>query len=645
MIPTLTDNPQFWILNAPFFALLLLLSICSLSLIIEKLLLLKSWRWHNHKLPEQIRLLLKDGQLKELGLLLETEYGPEAILLRKSFYFIKHDTFSLYTPQVEASEARTWFEIIAPPTDNQIHRLEQWLEIGIEELGQRLEKHCSLFHLIANVSTLLGLLGTVTGMIYAFQNGALEQNTQLAQGISQALVTTAGGLIVAIPAIIGQQLFLNSSAQRVATLEQIGHDILLFMHQNRALEQQTQIPSQILSSANVLPAKQIPKHATPTHSVQYSTINGNPDQFRGSHNFQENFPKPNKIEEEMRVPSSSALSEKQTPIQKQEINQNAQQAPIISDQQEEKIENAILKDKEQAEQIKLATEQLAVAQIFQTPTPNTSLKSNQNPSPKNDQLKPMPEYKSNQPIVIPMTIPMVEGKNSNFNFDGSKNQEDSLNPENQVSNPPLKEILEAITEEELREKPEEQENFNQLKQVQTKAQKTQTPENQVSTSIITNPAPKQQKSEQIRREINGIASNSETVSLLTSPNSKDNIFATRLAELQLERERSRIRQLEKMRSSIGQISASLESIKQSSNTANIPKNANDGPNMEQTNVEEYSQIGLEEDDSKNPKPLKSPETTLETEKQQLFSKLPQQNSILPTKMQYNDEPLKSGNDA
>lgn len=70
---------------------------------------------------------------------------------------------------------------------------------------------------IAQIAPLMGLLGTVTGMIIAFSEIS-QQGTgnpaALADGIGQALVTTAAGLIVAIPALIGQ----NYLASRVDSI-------------------------------------------------------------------------------------------------------------------------------------------------------------------------------------------------------------------------------------------------------------------------------------------------------------------------------------------------------------------------------------------------------------------------------------------
>jgi biopolymer transport protein ExbB len=70
---------------------------------------------------------------------------------------------------------------------------------------------------IAQVATLLGLLGTVTGMIQAFNVIAVQGTGDpgaIAGGIGQALITTAAGLIVAIPVVIGQN-YLASRVDKV----------------------------------------------------------------------------------------------------------------------------------------------------------------------------------------------------------------------------------------------------------------------------------------------------------------------------------------------------------------------------------------------------------------------------------------------
>ena len=85
------------------------------------------------------------------------------------------------------------------------------LEKHIQEAGQRevlkLRKYLRALSVIASVTPLMGLLGTIFGMIQAFQTvaasaDALGKTEMLASGIYQAMITTAAGLVVAIPVLI-----------------------------------------------------------------------------------------------------------------------------------------------------------------------------------------------------------------------------------------------------------------------------------------------------------------------------------------------------------------------------------------------------------------------------------------------------------
>jgi len=87
--------------------------------------------------------------------------------------------------------------------------------------GHRLEKGLNTIKIIATISPLLGLLGTVMGVLSAFQSIAqhgLKDPSVFAGGISMALVTTIGGLLVAIPHFISYNYlsgWLNSYEVRL----------------------------------------------------------------------------------------------------------------------------------------------------------------------------------------------------------------------------------------------------------------------------------------------------------------------------------------------------------------------------------------------------------------------------------------------
>ena len=98
--------------------------------------------------------------------------------------------------------------------------VEKSVEEALAEQSARLFRKIEYLSVIGNLAPMVGLLGTVIGMIVAFQNVASTQGTasapQLAEGIYQALVTTVGGLLVAIPSIGAFAVFRNRIDQLVA---------------------------------------------------------------------------------------------------------------------------------------------------------------------------------------------------------------------------------------------------------------------------------------------------------------------------------------------------------------------------------------------------------------------------------------------
>ncbi len=90
---------------------------------------------------------------------------------------------------------------------------------------------------IAVIAPMVGLLGTVLGMLRAFNTVALDiakaKPMLLAAGVSQALVTTAAGLIVGIPAMIFYAYFRGRSARLVGDLEALGADLMTFLLRRR----------------------------------------------------------------------------------------------------------------------------------------------------------------------------------------------------------------------------------------------------------------------------------------------------------------------------------------------------------------------------------------------------------------------------
>ncbi len=108
------------------------------------------------------------------------------------------------------------------PNQN-VETLEARLEEAILEQTPRLERSLALLGIFAAVAPLLGLLGTVVGMIDTFQSitlfGAGDPRV-MSDGISQALVTTQLGLSVAIPIVLLHSLLSSKSGRLLHTLEE-----------------------------------------------------------------------------------------------------------------------------------------------------------------------------------------------------------------------------------------------------------------------------------------------------------------------------------------------------------------------------------------------------------------------------------------
>jgi biopolymer transport protein ExbB len=98
----------------------------------------------------------------------------------------------------------------------------------VEEIGRReameLERWLWVISTVASVGPLLGLLGTVLGMIQTFktiEGGGIGQMQQMAGGIGVALTTTLAGLVVAIPAVVAHRYLVSRVDDLTVDLEEV----------------------------------------------------------------------------------------------------------------------------------------------------------------------------------------------------------------------------------------------------------------------------------------------------------------------------------------------------------------------------------------------------------------------------------------
>ena len=107
------------------------------------------------------------------------------------------------------------------------------MEEAVVQINHDLERYLTALGIIASIAPLLGLLGTVIGMIDVFDNLMVEgagNASVLSGGISTALITTAAGLSVGIPSLMFHRFFLRRVDELVVDVEQESSKLVEMMH-------------------------------------------------------------------------------------------------------------------------------------------------------------------------------------------------------------------------------------------------------------------------------------------------------------------------------------------------------------------------------------------------------------------------------
>ena len=191
---------------------ILFCSVVAFAIVIERLMSLRKAQIDTKTFMEQISKSIKRNKIMEALDLCEKTSGPIAHILKAGI--LKHDRLR--------SEIREAIE------DASIHEIPQ------------LEKNLPVLATVAHISPLLGLLGTVTGMVSAFQ--VIEQKASsvnpvnpgdLAGGIWEALLTTVAGLCVAIPTFVAYNYLVSRVDGFVLEMERSATDLLNMLGEKR----------------------------------------------------------------------------------------------------------------------------------------------------------------------------------------------------------------------------------------------------------------------------------------------------------------------------------------------------------------------------------------------------------------------------
>jgi len=205
---------QYFMKGGPMMIPLLILSIISLAIFIERLIAFIRARIDTQEFMLMIREVIEGGNLDEAIEICDMHRGPIAAIIRQGI--IRYD--QLKRSSTIKARAVNKRELVEKTLENAATQELSYLERGLVWLAT-----------ITNLAPILGFLGTVTGMIKAFEALAkqgLGDPTIVARGISEALITTATGLLIASPTIIFYNFFINKIDNFVLEIEDSAVDLL-----------------------------------------------------------------------------------------------------------------------------------------------------------------------------------------------------------------------------------------------------------------------------------------------------------------------------------------------------------------------------------------------------------------------------------
>lgn len=180
---------SFFQMNSNWNIILLIIGLCSLvsfTVFIEKLIHLNKCEIDTNAFIIQLRRSLREGNIIEAIQICEKLGGPVANIVKSGI-----ERHNREKEQIEHSMELT----------------------GLIEISQ-LEKNAKILSIVAYISPLIGLLGTVLGFIQAFAemriSGLVDiSTTKLGEAMEYALITTAAGLVVAIPSILAYNYIVS----------------------------------------------------------------------------------------------------------------------------------------------------------------------------------------------------------------------------------------------------------------------------------------------------------------------------------------------------------------------------------------------------------------------------------------------------
>ena len=192
---------------------ILLMGILAVGVIIERYRSLKMLNADDQQVREQVQQLLFDDNIEEALELCDSQQGPVPAVLSaglRKYYVLR---------KLDYDVARTEEQVVKAMDDYSVH------------IVAGLERHLPVLATVSSAAPMLGFLGTVQGMIVAFQQiveqmGETNIVEAAASGIQVSLLTTCFGLIVGIPAFVAFNYFTSVINRFVLQVEQSATELI-----------------------------------------------------------------------------------------------------------------------------------------------------------------------------------------------------------------------------------------------------------------------------------------------------------------------------------------------------------------------------------------------------------------------------------
>jgi biopolymer transport protein ExbB len=209
--------PDYIRLGGPLVVVLMTLSILALTFIVERLFTLQKARGRlpMPRFTRHLQAELQGGKIDKAIELCHSQRGSLANVVRAGLERYRQVVNSGLSKDEKIAETRRAIEEA------------NMLEVPL------LERNLIALSTIASISTMVGLLGTTIGMIRSFRamaHAGAPDAVQLAVGISEALINTAGGLFIAIAAIVAYNVFTTKVDNFNYMLDEAAHEMLQILH-------------------------------------------------------------------------------------------------------------------------------------------------------------------------------------------------------------------------------------------------------------------------------------------------------------------------------------------------------------------------------------------------------------------------------